>query len=80
MAHRTSAPGDMKGAQLLGNDEYAQTAQRPRARTFVDETRRAVQFFLPPFSAMTDEQARAVLEEAISLRHEWERKGYATRR
>ena len=51
----------------------------PRVRAHVDEAHRIVHIVLPPFDQMTDDQARAALEEAIRLRREWEAKGYTSR-
>ena len=50
-----------------------------RVRVHVDEAHRTVHLVLPPFTELTDDQARAALEEAIRLRKEWEAKGFRSR-
>lgn len=51
----------------------------PRVRAHVDEAQRIVRIVLPPFSELTDEEARAAIEEAIRIRRTWEAMGYSTR-
>ena len=61
------------------SDEPSPSLPAPRVRVHVDEAHRTVHITLPPFGRMTDDGARAALEDAIRLRREWEAKGYSVR-
>jgi hypothetical protein len=50
-----------------------------RVGVTVDEAQRVVHIQLPRLAEMTDDQARAALEQAMQIRKEWEENGYEIR-